>query len=399
MKQMWKVIKSVRLTILLAWIFSSLSAQTISKSESDPAIRRDFTKTPYPRIAMLWAAVRGEKGIESMARHDLIMAGQNSLGLKPDKDPTGLSEGFTRESIDEAKKCVQQIHKINPDALIIADMLFYEYPDSWLPEDHPWWLRKNGERQQFWPGTHRMDWYNAEYRKKMIRQTKALLETGVDGVFYDNLRNEPEPWVAFLSELRKEIGDNFLILVNAGYDVGTYNFAYPYINGIMYESGWSHERTDWDECIRQMQYSQSLLREPKISLIERFEEIRDYAGWPGDAKKGQKPDEDPAARRWSLCYALIIGDFYYLFSDNTSHRHDWYPEYDIKIGLPSGEGKRISSYVWTRTYQNALIVVNLPGAKDNYTIEFEKSRRDSLTGETGTRFQIPPGEGRIFLSE
>lgn len=396
---MSKIIKSLRFILFLAWICSSLSAQTINKSESDFAICRDFTKTPYPRIAMLWATVRGEQGIESMARHDLIMAGQNSLGLKPDKDPIGLSEGFTRESIDAAKKCVQQIHKINPDVLIIADMLFYEYPDSWLPEDHPWWLRKNGERQQFWPGTHRMDWYNPEYRKKMIRQTKALKETGVDGVFYDNLRNEPEPWVAFLSELRKEIGDDFLILVNAGYDVGTYNFAYPYINGIMYESGWSHDRTDWDECIRQMQYSQSLLREPKISLIERFEETRNYAGWPGDPQKGQKPDEDPAARRWSLCYALIIGDFYYLFSDNTSHRHDWYPEYDIKIGFPSGEGKRISSHVWTRVYQKALVVVNLPGAKDNYTVEFEKPRRDSLTGEAGTRFHVPPGEGRIFLSE
>ena len=396
---MGKSIINFKLILLLTWICSSLVAQNINKSTGNSAIRREFTKTPYPRIAMLWAAVRGEQGIESMARHDLIMAGQSSLGLKPDRDPAGLSEGFTRESLIDAKNRVQQIHSINPDALIIADMLFYEYNDNWLPEDHPWWLRKNGERQQFWPGTHRMDWYNAEYRQRVIRQTKALMETGVDGVFYDNLRNEPEPWIAFLSELRKEIGDDFLILINSGYDVGTYNFAYPYINGIMYESGWSHKVTDWDECIRKMQYSQSLLREPKISLIERFEEIRSRAGWPGDSKKGMKPAEDPAARRWSLCYSLIIGDFYYLFSDNTSHRHDLYPEYDIKIGLPAGEGKRISSHVWTRTYEKALVVVNLPGATDNYTVEFKQSRRDSLTGEKSNRFQVPPGEGRIFLSE
>ena len=51
---------------------------------------------------------------------------------------------------------------------------------------------------------------------------------------------------------------------------------------------------------------------------------------------GAKPQPDPAARRWSL-YSLIIGEFYYLFSDNTSHRHDWYPEYDVKIGLPLDE--------------------------------------------------------------
>jgi hypothetical protein len=146
-----------------------------------------------------------------------------------------------------------------------------------------------------------------------------------------------------------------------------------------------------------MQYSQSLLREPKISLIERFEETRSRAGWPGDPQRGQKPPDDPAARRWSLCYALTIGDFYYLFSDNTSHRHDWYPEYDIKIGMPVEEGKRMNPYVWIRKYEKAMVVVNLPGAKSDYTIEFERSRHDSLTGEKGKKFLIAPGEGRIFL--
>ncbi len=360
-------------------------------------LQDDFTEAPYPRIATLWRGVRGEQGIESMARHDLIMAGHGSLGLKPNREPIGLSNGFTPESIEDAKKRIVEIRKINPDALIIADLLFYEYPDDWLPENHPWWLRKDGERQQFWPGTHRMDWNNEEYRRKVIQQTLALKQTGANGVFYDNLRNEPEPWVAFLSELREAIGDEFLIFINAGYDVGTYNFAYPYINGVMYESGWSHDRTDWDETIRQMQYSQSLLREPKISLIERFEESRSRAGWPGDSKEGQKPPADPAARRWSLCYALTIGDFYYLFADNTSHRHDWYPEYDVKIGLPMEEGKRMNTHVWIRKYEKAIVVVNLPGAKSDYTMEFEQARHDSLTGEKGKKFMIPPGEGRIFL--
>jgi hypothetical protein len=148
-----------------------------------------------------------------------------------------------------------------------------------------------------------------------------------------------------------------------------------------------------------MQYSQSLLREPKISMIERFEETRSRAGWPGDPQEGQKPADDPAARRWSLCYALTIGNFYYLFADNTSHRHDWYPEYDVKIGLPVEEGERINTHVWTRKYEKALVVVNLPGAKSDYTVKFENSHHDSLTGEKGKKFVIPPGEGRILLED
>ena len=358
---------------------------------------REFVKTPYPRIAMLWASVRGGDSLESMARHDLVMAGVGSLGLTWDGNPRGLAGRFTVNSVAAAKKRIAEIRTLNPDVVIIGDLLFYEYPDSWLPEDHPWWLRKDGERQQFWPGTHRMDWYNEDYRRHVVRQTAALKEASVDGVFYDNIRREPEPWVAFLKAVREAVGDEFLVFANAGYAVGEYDFAAPYLNGMMYESGWSHGRTHWDDCIQKMQHTQLLLRQPRISLIERFEETRDRAGWPGDAKRGQKPPADPAARRWSLCYALAIGDFYYLFSDNTSHRHDWYPEYDVKIGLPAAPGERISSHVWQRRYEKALVVVNLPGAAAPYEVKLDKPAKDSLTGDTGTSFTIPPGDGRILM--
>jgi hypothetical protein len=332
-----------------------------------------------------------------MARHDLIMAGSGRFGLKLDREPRGLAERFTPESVQVARERIAELRKLNPDVVILGDLMFYEYPDDWLPEDHAWWLRKDGQRQQFWPGTHRMDWGNEQYRLHVVRQTVALKEAGVDGVFYDNLRNESEPWIAFLKTVREAVGDEFLILVNAGYAIGEYDFAAPYLNGMMYESGWSHGRTEWDECIRQMQHTQSLLKEPRISLIERFEETRDNAGWPGDSQRGRKPPADPAARRWSLCYALTIGDFYYLFSDNTSHRHDWYPEYDVKIGLPAGAGERINSHVWQRQYEMAKVVVNLPGAADAYELKLNQPTKDVLTGETGTTFKIPPGDGRILL--
>ncbi|UCD53609.1 MAG: hypothetical protein JSW27_03270 [Phycisphaerales bacterium] len=268
-----------------------------------------------------------------------------------------------------------------------------------MPEDHPWWLRRDGRRQQFWPGTYRMDWNNPEYRHHVVKLTAALEEIGFDGVFYDNLRDEPGPWVAFLREVRQAVGDDFLILANAGYAVGRHDFAAPYLNGMMYESGWSHKRTEWDDCIRKMQHTESLLREPKISLIERFEETGSRAGWPGDPNRGKKPPADPQARRWSLCFALTVGNFYYLFSDNTSHQHDWYPEYDTKIGLPATPAARINAYVWRRPYDKALVVVNLPGAATPYKVTLDAPARDTLTGRTGTAFTIPPGDGMILLEE
>jgi hypothetical protein len=354
---------------------------------------------PYPRIAMLWAPIRGERSVGSMAKHDLIMSGVGAFGLKYDREPTGMAEGFTADSIKQARQRLAEIRKLNPDAPILAELYFYEYRETWLPEDHPWWLRKDGQRQQFWPGTYRMDWYNAEYRHHVAKLTTALKEVGFDGVFYDNLREEPEPWVAFLTEVRQAVGDNFLILANAGYAVGKHDFAAPYLNGMMYESGWSHERTEWDDCITKMQHTESLLRQPRISVIERFEETRSRAGWPGDPNRGNKPPADPQARRWSLCYALTVGDFYYLFSDNTSHQHDWYPEYDIKIGLPTAAGERIGPHVWRRDYGKALVVVNLPGAAEPHEIDLDHPARDSLTGRTNTRFHLAPGDGAILLKD
>jgi hypothetical protein len=384
--------------VVLGWMAIVAMGANGGYAETAVSQPREFMETPYPRIAMLWASIRGDNSLESMARHDLIMAGVGSLGLKWEGDPKGLADRFTADSLAAAKKRIAEIHTLNPDVVIIGDLLFYEYPDNWLPEDHPWWLRKDGERQQFWPGTHRMDWYNEDYRRHVVRQTVALKEAGVDGVFYDNIRNEPQPWVVLLKAVREAVGDDFLILSNAGYAVGKYDFAAPYLNGMMYESGWSHKRTQWDDCIRQMQHTQSLLRQPRISLIERFEETRERAGWPGDSKRGQKPPADDAARWWSLCYTLCIGDFYYLFSDNTSHRHDWYPEYDVKIGLPTEPGKQVNSHVWQRRYEKALVVVNLPGAAAPYEVKLNKPAKDSLTSEFGTSFTVPPGEGRILVT-
>ncbi len=363
-----------------------------------PTVSPDAAETSaaYPRIGMLWSPVRDDWSMKSFARHDLIMMGQGALGLKPDAEPEGLAANFTEESIGVARERIAEIKRLNPRAVILADMLFYEYPDDWLPADHPWWLRKDGERLQFWPGTHRMDWGQAEYRHKVVQQTVALKRIGVDGVFYDNLRDEPDPWVAFLTEVRTAVGEDFLVLANAGYAVGDYDFAAPFLNGVMYESGWSHGRRDWDELIKRMQHTETLLREPRISLIERFEETRSRAGWPGDPNRGKKPQADPAARRWSLSFSLIVGDFYYLFSDSTSHKHDWYPEYDNKIGHPKSPPRQLNSHAWTRSYSEGEVYVNLPGATEALKVSVPFEARDTFTGQTGRQFDVRPGDGRVL---
>lgn len=355
-----------------------------------------LAQVEYPRICMFWSSLRGDRSLAGYARHDLIVTSAGWLGLEPDREPQGLADGFTPESVEAARRKLAELRELDPHVIVLCEINFYEYHDEWLPEDHPWWLRVNGEKEQFWPGTHRMDWYNPEFRAHILRQTAALNHAGVDGVYYDNLRDEPEPWIALLKAVRQQLGDSFLILANYGYAIGEYDFAAPYLNGIMYESGFSHGRTEWDECIEQMRHTASLLRPPVISCIERFEDIEGRSDGPLPRRRTPET-RDPAARRWSLCYSLIVDDYYYLFSDNTFHRHDWYPEYDVKIGLPTAEGERLSAHVWRREYEKALVVVNLPGATEAYAVKLDQQARDVFTGEQGTGFTVPPGEGRILL--
>ncbi len=346
---------------------------------------------------MFWTPVRGDRSLSGVTRHDLVVTSAGWLGLEFDREPHGLADGFTEESIAAARRKVAAVREVNPDIVLLCEVNFYEYHDDWLPEDHEWWLRVDGEREQFWPGTHRMDWYNTEYRTHVLRQTLALQEVGVDGAYYDNLRDEPEPWVALLKEVRRQTPDNFLILANYGYAIDDYDFAAPYLNGIMYESGFSHRRTEWDETIEKMRKTASLLCPPTISCIERFEDIEGRSDGPLPRRR-RPARRDPATRRWSICYSLIIGDYYYLFSDNTYHGHDWYPEYDVKIGAPVKEGERLGPHVWQREYEKAVVVVNLPGANADYTLSLAKTARDSLSGESGTTFSVSPGDGRILVT-
>jgi hypothetical protein len=360
-----------------------------------------FNDAEYPRIAMLWTPLRNTEwdSLEDWARHDMVMVSAGQLGLEPDGEPRALAEGFTPASIESTGSRIARLREINPQIVVLCDLSFFELEEEALPEDHPWWLRVDGKREQFWPGTYRLDWYNKDYQRHIRQKAMAVRDLGVDGVFYDNLRDEPEALIPILEAIRKAVGNDFLIMANAGYAIDEYDWAAPYLNGMMYESGWSHGRTEWDECIEAMRRTASLLQEPGVSLIERFEEVRDGAGWPTDRRRREAPPRDPAARRWSLCYSLIVGDYYYLFSDSTSHVHDWYREYDAKIGLPAGAGERISSHVWQREYEKALVVANLPGADGAHLVELERPARDSFSGERGVQFSVAPGEGAILIRE
>ena len=410
---------SLALLGLLVGLAGAESVYATGPTQSEGRMERAqrIAETPYPRIGTTWHPARGNRSLEGYLRHDLIVNGPWWVGLKFERKEGDIPEEFTAESIQAARRRMEEIKALHPNTIVIVSLAFFE--NGGLPGDHPWYLRfdeerdgqqwwvsRKGDRIEYWPGSYRMDICNPEYRARIVQQVVSLTEAGVDGVFFDNLGlvnpalgvgvDERPPWASLFKEVRAAAGQDFLIMANGG---NRMEWAAPYLNGNMYEGFGHGEETDWDELIAGMQRTTALQPEPHINYFERFEDQRPDAGWPGDPERGHPVTRDPAARRWSLALALIIGDYYYLFSDSTHHAHDWYPEYDMKIGLPQAPGERITSHVWQRRYEKALVVVNLPGSPEPHEVELEQAARDSLTGRKDTRFSMPPGDGAILVFE
>lgn len=90
--------------LVLGWMAIAAMGANGGYAETGVNQWREFLKTPYPRVAMLWAAVRGDNSLAGMTRHDLIVTGVGSLGLKWDGEPKGVADRFTADSIAGAKK-------------------------------------------------------------------------------------------------------------------------------------------------------------------------------------------------------------------------------------------------------------------------------------------------------
>jgi hypothetical protein len=94
------------------WVYATSAAQAAEFSAEAAQVVK-----PFPRVAMLWASIRGDNSNQAMARHDLVLVGSGTLGLKYDRQPPGLADGFTPESVGVARERVQRIRQLNPGVI------------------------------------------------------------------------------------------------------------------------------------------------------------------------------------------------------------------------------------------------------------------------------------------
>jgi hypothetical protein len=361
-----------------------------------PAAKSTLPAAPqatFPRIAMLWSPADGIKDKwQNIAKHGVAVVGVDDIGLEWTQNQySAMAETFDPESIAAARRNLSRIHELNPAALVLCEVYFFEETDGNYPPDSQWWLLDaKGQKKQFWPGDHMMDLSNADYIRHIAKRIGAVVKAagGAAGIYLDNLRFEAadkKAWIALLNEVRKTCGEA-PIVVNAGWDSDDLEWVCPLVNGIMYEDSVSYTKNkDTEGFYARIAGYEQMCRKPHLSINEKFGPI-------ADETRMQK----------ELLRTLVYTDMFYLYSKSTNgHNHKWFDAWSAPLGqaidTPVKPAK--NRHLATRTFAGGLVLwvpETSPGAAT--VTPPPGALRDFLTGrDVAVPLTLKPGEGAILV--
>ena len=400
----------------------------------------------YPSVFGGWSYVANKppvipipetSEITPMAYFDLYFCCPETLRLRWAYGKPGSAEAVRLisgiGSIEETKQRREVILAFNPNAILLVPIMYYSGAQARLyPEDgvlRDLWLRdKNGNRIVFsGDGEAPLDFTLPTTQEFVFDQVRAVAACGLfDGIFFDhwgegNTLMEPrtgrttaEVHLArdrIIQEARAIIGDDMLILVNAG-EKKIPRWA-EYINGTFIETGpidgmkiegtaddyhkLGYTRDDLLDIEDTLVWSETHFREPRINCLS------------GETIDTEPPDS-PRNRQWMRTFttmSLTLSDGYvqYLTLRGTyGPEVHWHPFYDAPLGRPIGEkGQNYKNRddvaiegVFIREYTNGWAVYNRSGTEQQ--IEFSEAVSGVASGVEGKRLHtLPDLDGEIYL--
>lgn len=381
----------VATALLILVVLSSASAQTVTQPAERPLSDR-IEGRAFPSVFQAWNPaqnVQDDSPLHTVARHDLVFHAPEFFGLRWNRRPTGLADGFTADSIARARAFRQKLLNLNPNLVLIAEIRYRDASTTYLPEGHPWWLRGNaGEIVPGWDEGRYLclDFHNPEFRMQVAKQARAAVDSrAVDGVMLDWWSDDASR-VALVKEIRASIGDEAIILANAN-DRQTPQTA-PYINGYFMECYRSKTAADWKRIADTLAWAEGHLREPRVNCLETwYHESRD----------------DLNLMRATTTLALTHSDGYCLFSDpnplpTPDHQHNWYPFWDKHLGQAIATGTVAHDGTVRREFESGTAVYNPMGNKA-VSVTFREDRRSVATGKTARIHDLGSPDGDIFLTQ
>ena len=450
---MLKIITVQSLTLLL--VFGAIKASVADARRS------------YPSIFQAWSGIENRPDTDELhrlAQHDLAFAHPYTLlriawNISEAQPYSGLATDLLPSQLDTARQRKQELLSLNSNLLLLVEIRCRDAKylsrenetqvENWwnvgfYPPDSPYWLTdKDGEPVIGWGEDtngdgkidendevlgYLIDFTNPDMQNLMVNQAVALEKSGLfDGILLDwwnedyatssisvddwsdtilTREAELEARLSILRKIREQVGDDFLILVNA--NMRQIPKSAPYVNGLFMEC-YKQDYTKGYNLNQILQMEKTLLwaeqhlREPRINCLEGWRVVTDYIG-DLDTRVAERNSEEN--RRWMrmiTTLSLTHSDGYVLFGDDNAipvsdHLHNWYDFWDADLGQPTQEKAvqyRDVEGLFIRAYENGWVVYNRSGAMR--TVTFDASVIGVNNGKRNSRHEIPDFDGEIFL--
>lgn len=371
----------------------------------------------FPSIVSAWGGIGWSSvlnlpektDLEQMALHDLYFCCL-IFNQKFKDTPDGVRVmGEMTQAIEKRDAYLTQ----NPNMLFIAGLEMREaYPNSHAV-DSPYWLRdENGERVVAWKdGALLLDFTKPVVIEKIVDEAIAVAKCGLyDGIFFDwwnehgeVLANPSSNWKGYvgleaeqhardeiLHQIRTEVQDDFLILVNG--NRRTMPRTKWAINGTFMETLRDNDTGYTYKGLKQIEstlsWAEKNLREPRINCLE---------GWGVSTE----PPNSPLNQKWMRVFttmSLTHSDGYVLYNDGIQHQHYWYDFWNTDLGMPIGEKVQLYEKregVFIREFTNGWVVYNRSGKPQN--IRFAQIVKSISSNTDATQHTLPDLDGEIYL--
>jgi hypothetical protein len=98
---------------------------------------------------------------------------------------------------------------------------------------------------------------------------------------------------------------------------------------------------------------------------------------------------------------LTHSNGYVLYADpnplpTPDHYHDWYPFWDVNLGKPKRDLKKLSNGAYQRVFDNGVVIYNHYKNGKVY-LKFKNKMKSAATGKISNSFVIDDRDGDIFL--
>ena len=373
------------------------------------SIQERLQNRTFPSVFSAWGGIgwssvlnlKHESDIQQMTRHDLYFSPRFGMNLRTGNEGVIKAMGY----MERARQERDEFLAMNPNMLLLYDILVRELWLSDYPEDYPHWIRdEQGNIVPGWPGTGLLDFTHPDVQNWIVNQAIAISKCGLwDGVMFDwwnedwptlkgyrTVEQERTARLNIVRRVRNAAGDDFLILCNG--NRRTFPTTGSYINGTFMETGRDNNSGYSYEGLTQIEnaltWAEENLRAPQINALE---------GW---GITSELPDS-PTNLRWMRVFttmSLTHSDGYVLYTDGIQHSHYWYDFWDADLGRPVGEkGVQYENRegLFIREFTNGWAVYNRSGETQQIRLSEEAIGVES--GERGKIHQLFDLDGEIYL--